>query len=35
MGGAAAKEGEEQRFSLMVSSLNMTTSKNGAERRAA
>jgi tetratricopeptide (TPR) repeat protein len=35
MGGAAAKEGEEQRFSLMVSSLNMTTSKNSAARRAA
>lgn len=35
MGGDAAKQGEEQRFSLMVDSLNMTSSKNDGNRRAA
>lgn len=35
LGGAAAKQGEEQRFEIMVASLNMAATKGDAERRAA
>lgn len=35
MGGAAAKEGEEQRFTIMVDSLNISTTKGDRARQAA
>jgi cellulose synthase operon protein C len=35
MGGAAAKEGEEQRFTIMIDSLNISTTKGDRARQAA
>jgi len=35
LGGEAAKQGEEQRFEIMVASLNIATTKGDANRRAA
>lgn len=35
LGGPAAKQGEEQRFEIMVASLNMAATKGDANRRAA
>lgn len=35
LGGAAARQGEEQRFEIMVASLNMANSKGDSGRRAA
>lgn len=35
LGGTAARQGEEQRFEIMVASLNMAATKGDAERRAA